>query len=113
RRMTGEAISKAEMMMISRMWYGGRRRLAAGVGALAAVAVASCGGPEAGATEDPQSFVKIVNVETVTLEPRAFGSTVRLTGEAEPETDVTVSAEESGVLERFVAPRGSRVERGG
>jgi membrane fusion protein (multidrug efflux system) len=71
-----------------------------------------CGGSEAGATEDAEAFVKIVNVETITVEPRAFAATVRLTGEAEPETDVTVSAEESGVLARFVAAHGERVGRG-
>jgi membrane fusion protein (multidrug efflux system) len=73
--------------------------------------VAGCGGPEASATEEA-AYVKIVNVETMRLEPRPFAATVRITGEAEPETDVTVSAEESGVLERFVAERGARVGRG-
>lgn len=80
--------------------------------AVASVA-AGCGGSEAGASEDAEAYVKIVNVETVDLEPRSFAATVRLTGEAEPETDVTVSAEESGTLVRFVAARGSRVARGG
>lgn len=77
-----------------------------------AVAAAGCGGPEAGATEDPDAYVKVVNVETVVLEPRSFSATVRITGEAEPETDITVSAEESGVVERFIAARGERVARG-
>lgn len=76
------------------------------------LAAAGCGGPEASANEEPGAYVKIVNVETTTVEPRSFAATVRLTGEAEPETDVTVSAEESGVLERFVAERGTRVRRG-
>lgn len=80
---------------------------------LLAAAVTGCGGSEAGATEDAGAYVKVVNVETVTLEPRSFASTVRITGEAEPETDVTVSAEEAGTLERFVAARGARVGRGG
>lgn len=84
----------------------------AAAGAVVGMAVAGCGGTEAGATEDAEAFVKIVNVETITIEPRSFAATVRLTGEAEPETDVTVSSEESGVLERFVASRGERVERG-
>ena len=82
--------------------------LAVGAGAT----VAGCGGPEANATEEPSAYVKIVNVETMTARPRSFAATVRITGEAEPETDVTVSAEESGVLERFVAARGARVGRG-
>lgn len=76
------------------------------------VVAAGCGGGEANATEEPVAYVKIVNVETRTVEPRSFAATVRITGEAEPETDVTVSAEESGVLERFVAARGAQVTRG-
>lgn len=79
----------------------------------AAAAVAACSGSNVGATEDAEAYVKVVNVETVVLEPRSFAATVRMTGEAEPETDVTVSAEEAGTLERFVAARGSRVARGG
>lgn len=90
--------------------YGGWTRALA-VAAVAG-ATAACGGADAGATEDPEAYVKIVNVATVTLEPRSFGATVRLTGEAEPKTDVTVSAEEAGVLEVFVAARGTRVGRG-
>ena len=80
--------------------------------AAAGLSAAGCGGSEAGATEDADAFVKVVNVETATVEPRSFAATVRLTGEAEPETDVTLSAEEAGVLTRFVAARGQRVGRG-
>jgi len=80
--------------------------------AVAGMAAAGCGGSEAGASEDAEAFVKVVNVETTTVERRSFAATVRLTGEAEPETDVTVSAEESGVVARFVARRGQRVARG-
>ena len=95
--------------------HGGRNRYGwMTVAALAAagLSAAACGGSEAGATEDADAFVKVVNVETVTVEPRSFAATVRLTGEAEPETDVTLSAEEAGVLTRFVAARGQRVGRG-
>ena len=91
-------------MRVDRWWSPA---VVACVGALAA-----CGGSEAGATEDSESFVKIVNVETTVVQPRSFAATVRITGEAEPETDVTVSAEESGVLARFVAARGASVRRG-
>ncbi|MFW6084244.1 MAG: efflux RND transporter periplasmic adaptor subunit [Gemmatimonadota bacterium] len=90
------------------------KKLGAAAGVLAvATASAGCGGSEAGATEEAEAYVKIVNVETVRLEPRSFAATVRITGEAEPATDVTVSAEEAGTLERFAASRGSRVARGG
>lgn len=79
----------------------------------AAAAVSACTGSDVGATEDAEAYVKVVNVETVDLEPRSFAATVRITGEAEPGTDVTVSAEETGTLEGFFVPRGSRVNRGG
>lgn len=94
---------------------GSSTRLVAGLVTMATTAtLAACGGSEAGATEESESdaFVKIVNVATEEATPRSFAATVRITGEAEPETDVTVSAEESGVLEAFVAARGARVGRG-
>lgn len=87
--------------------------MAAVVVAAAAAIGAACGGSEAGATEEiDQPYVKIVNVQTVTVAHRPFSATVRITGEARPQTDVTVSAEESGVLRRFVAEKGARVGRG-
>lgn len=93
-------------------FYGRRNRWWPAALVAAGLATAGCGGSEAGATEDADAFVKIVNVETTRVEPRSFAATVRLTGEAEPETDVTVSAQESGVIDRFVAARGQRVGRG-
>lgn len=93
-------------------FYGRRNRWWQAAPVSVGMATAACGGSEAGATEDADAFVKIVNVETTRVEPRSFAATVRLTGEAEPETDVTVSAQESGVIDRFVAARGQRVERG-
>ncbi len=79
---------------------------------IATIAITSCGRTEAADDNAVEPYVKVVNVEVETLQPTAFSSTVRITGEAEPETDVTVSAEEAGVLESFVAVKGSRVRRG-
>ncbi|MGI9038587.1 MAG: efflux RND transporter periplasmic adaptor subunit [Gemmatimonadota bacterium] len=91
----------------------GRVVLAAVASVTAAAVGAACGGSEASATEEgDQPYVKIVNVETVTVGSRPFSATIRITGEARPETDVTVSAEESGILRRFVADKGARVGRG-
>lgn len=75
-----------------------------------AIAVAGCGG--SGSAADAEPYVKIVNVEVQTLEPEPFAVTVRITGEAQPATDVTVSAEETGRLESFVAAKGARVRPG-
>lgn len=79
---------------------------------IASIATTACGRTEAAADNAIESYVKVVNVEVETLRPTAFSATVRITGEAEPKTDVTVSAEEWGVLEAFVAVKGSRVRRG-
>lgn len=76
------------------------------------VATTACGRTQAAAGDADEPYVKVVNVEIETLRATTFSATVRITGEAEPETDVTVSAEEAGVLEAFVAVKGSRVRRG-
>jgi RND family efflux transporter MFP subunit len=57
--------------------------------------------------------VKIVNVEAATVRPEDFTAFVRITGEAEAENDITVSAQEGGVLQRFFVEKGHRVGRGG
>jgi membrane fusion protein (multidrug efflux system) len=81
--------------------------------AVVALGAAACGGTDASAAADTdEEFVKIVNVEIDTVVPAPFSSTVRITGEAQPETDVTVSAEETGRLEAFVTKKGSRLRRG-
>jgi len=77
------------------------------------LAVTACGRTEANATDDEsETYVKVVNVEIEIVRPTVFSATIRITGEAEPETDVTVSAEETGVLEAFVAQKGARLARG-
>lgn len=84
------------------------RFLAMLVGAL--LLTVGCSGGDSAADAEP--YVKVVNVEVETLAPVSFAATVRITGEAQPATDVTVSAEESGRLESFVAAKGSRISAG-
>ena len=90
--------------------------LAVLVGAVSMVA-ASCGG-SGEASESPQAaepadeFVKVVNVEARAVEPGAFTTYVRMTGEVEAWEDVVVSAEESGAILSFVREKGSRVAAG-
>lgn len=78
--------------------------------------VAGCGSDSANASEDPaesaEPYVKIVNVEAVPVEPGEFTAFVRITGEAEAENDITVSAEEGGRLVRFFTAKGDRVGKG-
>ncbi len=77
---------------------------------------AGCGSESADASEDgaeaASQYVKVVNVEAVPVEPTDFEAFVRITGEAEAENDITVSAEEGGRLVRFFADKGDRVRRG-
>ena len=99
-----------------------RARSAAEAWALAgavslALAAAACGSGTANATEDGTAeggaeYVKVVNVVTTPIEPSDFTSWVRITAEARADDDVTVSAQESGVIVRFFAEKGQRLARG-
>ncbi len=95
-----------------------RYRLGVRVGVIAGLAVAlgtaACD-PSSGtgeAAEASGDFVKVVNVEVAELTPSAFTSYIRLTGEVEAMNDITISAEESGVLERFYVEKGQFVRAG-
>ncbi len=86
---------------------------------VAALAVAGCGGGSGEAAQLDQagaapaeSFVRLVNVEVQTLAPRAFTRMVQVTGVAIAMRDVTVSAEEAGVVRRVVRDRGDVVDEG-
>lgn len=76
--------------------------------------LAACG-PDSQASEpgdDADAYVKVVNVGIQEVEPVSFTSYIRLTGEVEAFEDVVVSAEESGVIERFFVEKGRYVQRG-
>jgi membrane fusion protein (multidrug efflux system) len=83
---------------------------AAGLGATA------CG---TGVAEEPSQdapaddvYRRTVNVEVVVAQPSDFVSTVRLIGAVEALHDITVSAEESGVVQSFFVEKGQRVRAG-
>jgi len=57
-------------------------------------------------------FVNVVNVEVASVDVTDFTAYIRLTGEVEALNDVTVSAEESGVIERFFLEKGEYLRRG-
>jgi RND family efflux transporter MFP subunit len=67
---------------------------------------------QASEAEAGQDFIKTVNVEVQPVELSDFTSYIRLTGEIEALNDVTVSAEESGVIERFFVEKGQLVQAG-
>jgi RND family efflux transporter MFP subunit len=85
-------------------------------GALLAIAAVGCGSSETTSNEDgtagEAAYVKVVNVEVRTLEATDFTSYIRLTGAVEADEDVVVSSQESGVIERIIVDRGSRVRAG-
>lgn len=83
---------------------------------IAGASAAACG---AGVAEEPvpdpladEAYRRTVNVEVLEVQPSGFASTVRLVGAVEALHDVTVSAEESGVVERFFVAKGERVRAG-
>src|SRR5210317_1060539 len=84
--------------------------------ATALLASASCSRGEAAAVSDDQladqANVRVVNVETKSVSLGEFRGFIRVTGEVEAMYDVTISAEESGRIERFLAEKGQRVRRG-
>jgi RND family efflux transporter MFP subunit len=82
--------------------------------------VGGCGSPEVSGTEaggadgaaGGGAYVKVVNVETRVIEPSDFTSYVRLTGAVQAYHDVVVGSQESGMIERFLVLKGSRVRAG-
>jgi membrane fusion protein, multidrug efflux system len=85
-----------------------------------AMAVGACGDDaragDAGGTE-PQgsgqaSFQRIINVEVQRVEPEPFQEIIRITGTVQANQDVTLSAEESGVVRELLVPRGASVGQG-
>ena len=86
--------------------------------ALLAAVLASCG-PDAegsGQARDPGAegprFQRVINVETRSLEAERFEEMIRVTGTVRANHDVTVSAEESGVVRELMVERGNLVREG-
>jgi RND family efflux transporter MFP subunit len=77
------------------------------------LAAAACGDAQADGTADqPEAFVRIINVETREVVPRTFVEQVRLTGTVLANRDVTVSAEESGTIKELLVEKGRAVSAG-
>jgi RND family efflux transporter MFP subunit len=80
----------------------------------AGVALAGCGEADGMQTGEASSepAVRTMNVEVVRVQPQAFTHFVRVVGTVEAERDVTVAAEEGGVVEALLARKGERVPAG-
>ncbi len=82
---------------------------------VAALTAHACGAPGEGAPAEGQpeaGFVRVINVETLTLTPRPFVEDIRLTSAVQANRDVAVSAEEAGVITRIFVERGNVVRAG-
>ena len=67
---------------------------------------------EAEGATDEQARTRVINVEVLSVEPGSFTETIRLTGTVQASQDVTVSAEESGVVREILVEKGNRVQTG-
>ena len=82
------------------------------VGACASAQGDSEDGEPAETSTASQPLARVVNVGVTTVEPTDFTDFIRITGEVEAFSDVTISAEETGVITRFMVEKGARVRRG-
>jgi membrane fusion protein, multidrug efflux system len=62
--------------------------------------------------EAPAVSSRVLNVEVEIVEPTEFRENIRLTGVVHAARDVTVSAEESGVIREIIVERGQSVAQG-
>ncbi len=82
-------------------------------GVMATLGVAGCAPSEGAATSDAvDDAVRVVNVEVAPVTLESFTEYIRVTGQVEAMHDITLSAEESGVIERFLVEKGRPVRRG-
>lgn len=90
-------------------WVGGASAL------VIVLAIAGCGGTgeaSGAAAEQPAARTRVVNVETLDLETQSFAEQITVTGMVEPDRDVTVKSEESGVIREVFVQKGARLAAG-
>ena len=83
---------------------------------LAALALSACGGANgsepSGDNAAEQGATRVINVEVLEMQPRAFTDYVNLTGAVAADRDVVVSAEEPGVIREIFVEKGEAVRAG-
>lgn len=80
---------------------------------LSSLGLSGCGAAgQAGGATPEQAYSRVINVEVTPVAAMAFTETIRLTGTVQAHRDVTISAEESGVVREILVEKGSRVRRG-
>jgi len=73
------------------------------------VLMAGCGG---GSAIEEVEYIRIINVQVTEVMPEIFTSVIRITGSVEAFYDITISAEEGGVVEDILISKGSNVSKG-
>ncbi len=79
------------------------------VALLIPVILTACGGSSA--VEEVES-IRIMNVQVIEVVPGSFTSAIRVTGSVEAFYDVTIAAEEGGVVNEILVPKGSNIRKG-
>lgn len=80
---------------------------------LTALVVGACSADaSAGGAPDDDRPVRIINVEVSEVAARPFTEVIRLTGAVEAHRDVTLAAEEMGVVREILADKGTAVREG-
>lgn len=95
-----------------RMWVVLAAAVSAAVAATACRRADGETGQEAAAAGGPEAGARVVNVEVSVVTPGEFTDVVRVTGEVEALNDVTLSAEEAGVILELYRDKGAVVRRG-
>ncbi len=94
------------------------RKLTTGLASvLAGIVLAGCGGDEQAVDGEPDDALvrgasRVINVEITSVGKRDFVRRIRLTGTVWAKQDVTISAEEFGVIREIFVDKGSRVSVG-
>jgi len=90
-----------------------RARRVAALSSLAALTLlAGCGASVEADALDTPSFQRVINVEVLRATLETFQEIVRVTGTIQANRDVTVSAEEGGVIRELLVDRGAIVREG-
>jgi membrane fusion protein, multidrug efflux system len=80
---------------------------------LSSLGLWGCGaGAQAEGSTDEGAYPRVINVEVTSVETMPFTENIRLTGTVQARKDVTISAEESGVVREILVEKGSRVRMG-
>ena len=79
---------------------------------LLSAALWGCGGAQAENAGEDEVYTRVLNVEITTVEVSSFTEAIRITGTVQADKDVTISAEESGVIREILVDKGRWVEAG-